>query len=86
MHEVVPAAQLDATVAEIARALVSAGPEAVKACKQLVHDVAGHDISAGLIRRTVEGIADIRSSDEGREGVRSFLEKRKPNWLLQPQG
>jgi len=36
------------------------------------------------VRRTVEGIADIRASDEGREGVRSFLEKRKPNWL--PQG
>lgn len=85
VHEVVPAAQLDARVAEIARALVSAGPEAVKACKQLVHDVAQHEISAGLIRRTVEGIADIRSSDEGREGVRSFLEKRKPDWLL-PQG
>ncbi|TFZ07214.1 enoyl-CoA hydratase/isomerase family protein [Ramlibacter henchirensis] len=85
VHEVVPAAQLDAKVAEIALALVNAGPEAVKACKQLVHDVAGHDISAGLVRRTVEGIADIRASEEGREGVRSFLEKRKPNWLL-PQG
>ncbi len=31
--------------------------------------------------RTVEGIADIRASDEGKEGVRAFLEKRKPNWL-----
>ncbi len=82
VHEVVPAAQLDAKVAEIAQALVNAGPEAVKACKRLVHDVAGRDISAGLVRRTVEGIADIRASDEGREGVRSFLDKRKPNWLL----
>jgi methylglutaconyl-CoA hydratase len=67
------------------QALVNAGPEAVKASKQLVHDVAEREITAGLIRRTVEGIADIRASDEGREGVRSFLEKRKPNWLL-PQG
>lgn len=82
VHEVVPADQLDAKVGEIAQALVSAGPEAVKACKQLVHDVAEREITAGLIRRTVEGIADIRASDEGREGVRSFLEKRKPNWLL----
>jgi methylglutaconyl-CoA hydratase len=31
---------------------------------------------------TVEGIADIRVSDEGREGVQAFLQKRKPNWLL----
>lgn len=84
VHEVVPAAELDAKVGAIAQALVQAGPEAVKACKALVHDVAGHEISAGLIRRTVEGIADIRVGDEGREGIRSFLEKRKPSWLLPP--
>jgi methylglutaconyl-CoA hydratase len=83
VHEVVPASQLDAKVLEIATALVNAGPQAVKACKQLVHDVAGHEITPGLISRTVEGIADIRASDEGREGIRSFLEKRKPGWLLQ---
>ena len=70
---------------EIATALAGAGPQAVKACKQLVHDVAGHEITPGLVQRTVEGIADIRASDEGREGIRSFLEKRKPDWLL-PQG
>ncbi|MBK0394787.1 enoyl-CoA hydratase/isomerase family protein [Ramlibacter algicola] len=82
VHEVVPAAQLDAKVTEIAQALVNAGPEAVKACKQLVHDVGGRDITPSLVQRTVEGIADIRASDEGREGIRSFLDKRKPNWLL----
>lgn len=82
VHEVVPAAQLDAKVQEIATALVNAGPEAVKLTKQLVHDVAGHEITHALIRRTAEGIADVRVSDEGREGIKSFLEKRKPNWLL----
>ncbi len=82
VHEVVPAAQLDAKVQEIATALVNAGPEAVKITKQLVHDVAERELTAGLIRRTAEGIADVRVSDEGREGIRSFLEKRKPNWLL----
>jgi methylglutaconyl-CoA hydratase len=81
VHEVVTADQLDAAVGRITEALVSAGPEAVKACKKLLHDVAGHEITARLVRRTVEGIADIRASDEGREGVQSFLGKRKPNWL-----
>ena len=82
VHEVVKEEELDAKTAEIAQALVNAGPEAVKACKKLLHDVAGHEISAGLVRRTVEGIADIRASDEGREGIQSFLGKRKPNWLI----
>jgi methylglutaconyl-CoA hydratase len=83
VHEVVKAEELQGRVAELARSLVNAGPEAVKACKKLLHDVAGHEITAGLVRRTVEGIADIRASDEGREGVQSFLGKRKPSWLLE---
>ncbi|MDE2606743.1 MAG: enoyl-CoA hydratase/isomerase family protein [Burkholderiales bacterium] len=82
VHEVVKAEQLDAAVAAITQALVSAGPEAMKACKKLLHDVAGQEITAGLVQRTVEGIADIRASDEGREGIQSFLGKRKPSWLL----
>jgi methylglutaconyl-CoA hydratase len=81
VHEVVKADALDGRVTELAQALVNAGPEAVKACKKLLHDVAGHEISAGLVRRTVDSIADIRVSDEGREGIQSFLGKRKPNWL-----
>ncbi len=80
VHEVVPAESLDAKVAAIVKALVNAGPAAMKACKQLVQDVAGHEITAELIAMTVQGIADIRVSDEGREGLRSFLEKRKPAW------
>jgi methylglutaconyl-CoA hydratase len=80
VHEVVDAAQLDAKVSELSLALVQAGPEAVKACKALVHDVAGKEISQLLVDRTVECIADIRVSPEGREGVQSFLQKRKPTW------
>jgi methylglutaconyl-CoA hydratase len=81
VHEVVAAEQLDAKVDELAKALASASPHAVRACKQLVQDVAEREIDAGLIAATVEGIADIRASADGREGVQSFLNKRKPNWL-----
>ena len=55
----------------------------MKACKALVQDVAGEEIDHALVERTVKGIADIRVSDEGREGIQSFLGKRKPSWLLQ---
>ncbi|MFC7434985.1 enoyl-CoA hydratase/isomerase family protein [Hydrogenophaga bisanensis] len=81
VHELVDADALEAKVNELAQALVSASPAAVRACKKLVQDVAQREIDAALIEATVEGIADIRASDEGREGVASFLQKRKPSWL-----
>ena len=82
VHEVVPAEQLDAKVAELVKALVNASPNAVRAAKELVQTVAEREIDGALIAQTVEGIADIRSSTEGKEGVQSFLQKRKPNWLV----
>lgn len=81
VHEVVPVEQLDAQVQVITGALVVAGPDAMRSCKRLLHEVGGREITPGLIDRTVEGIADIRASQEGREGIRAFLEKRKPAWL-----
>ena len=82
VHEVVAADALDAKVAALTSALVSASPNAVRACKRLVQDVAEREIDDALVAHTVAGIADIRSSAEGKEGVQSFLQKRKPNWLL----
>ena len=82
VHEVVKAEALDAKVTEIAQAVVAAGPAAVKACKNLVHDVAGREIDHVLVDRTVKGIADIRVSEEGREGIQSFLGKRRPSWAV----
>lgn len=82
VHEVVAADALDAKVAELTQALVAASPNAVRACKRLVQDVAEREIDDALVAHTVACIADIRSSVEGKEGVQSFLQKRKPNWLL----
>jgi methylglutaconyl-CoA hydratase len=81
VHEVVSSDALDAKVAELSNALVNAGPEAVRLCKNLVQDVAGHDITPEIVNMTVASIADVRVSAEGREGLQSFLQKRKPNWL-----
>ncbi len=82
VHEVVAADALSAKVDELVKALVSASPNAVRACKALVQEVAHRNIDAALIARTVEGIADIRASAEGKEGVQAFLQKRKPSWLV----
>ena len=83
-HEVTAPDALDAKVDELVAALVANGPMATRACKKLVQDVAGREITPDLRAETARRIADIRASAEGKEGVSSFLEKRKPSWLLPP--
>ncbi len=80
VHELASADTLDAQVAEIVAALVANGPAAVKASKQLVADFSGRPIDATLRDDSARRIADIRASDEGREGVSAFLAKREPTW------
>jgi methylglutaconyl-CoA hydratase len=81
VHDVVAADALDAKVSEIVNALLLASPHAVREAKRLVRDVAGAPLTDLLIADTGERSAAIRASDEGREGVQAFLEKREPGWL-----
>jgi methylglutaconyl-CoA hydratase len=80
VHELVAPDALDAKVDEIVALLVANGPAAVKACKRLVQDFVGREITLDLRVETARRIADIRASDEGREGVQAFLNKREPAW------
>ena len=82
VHELCEPEALDAKVAEIVATLVANGPAAVKACKRLVRDVSGQDLTEALRVETARRIADIRASDEGKEGLQSFLGKRSPNWQV----
>ena len=86
VNEAVAADALDASVDAIVAALAANGPHAVRACKRLVLDLAGAPIGDELRADTARRIADIRASHEGREGVRSFLEKRPASWLVPPAG
>jgi methylglutaconyl-CoA hydratase len=81
VHEVVAADALDAKVAEVLKALVGNSPNAVREAKVLVRDIAHRPVDDALLADTALRIAHIRASGEGREGVQSFLEKRKPGWL-----
>jgi len=81
VHELCAPEQIDERVQALVAALVANGPAAVKACKQLVQDVAARPITAELRDDTARRIADIRCSAEGKEGVSAFLQKRSPNWL-----
>ena len=80
IHEVTTQEALQARVSALCQALLQASPHAMQQCKQLLRDVAGRDIDDALVAQTVQGIADIRASEQGKEGVQSFLQKRKPSW------
>ncbi|AKJ31384.1 enoyl-CoA hydratase/isomerase family protein [Caldimonas brevitalea] len=82
VHEVCGVDTLDARVDTVVQAIAANGPQAVKANKRLVQDVAGTPLTADLRADTARRIADVRASDEGREGLRAFLEKRAPAWTL----
>jgi methylglutaconyl-CoA hydratase len=86
VHEVVAADAIDAKVDELVATIVANGPAATRACKALVQDLAGQPITAALREETARRIADIRASEEGREGVQSFLGKRRPSWLPEVDG
>ena len=81
VHEAVDEQLLVDKIEQLVDVILSNGPEAVAAAKQLVFAVSGKAIDSTLIEHTCEVIAGIRVSGQGQEGLNAFLEKRKPNWL-----
>jgi methylglutaconyl-CoA hydratase len=79
VHEVVAAAELDEAIDRRVQAILDAGPEAVSAAKALIARVAGLELDEAA-PITAEAITARRTSREGQEGMRAFLEKRKPAW------
>jgi methylglutaconyl-CoA hydratase len=79
VHLVVPDAEIDVAVGAVVDQLLSGGPNALRWCKELVRRIAAEDRSK-IDEYTAALIASARAGDEGREGVVSFLEKRKPYW------
>ncbi|MCF8235476.1 MAG: enoyl-CoA hydratase/isomerase family protein [Bacteroidales bacterium] len=76
----VPADKLDETAEGTIRQLMSSGPAAVTATKNLIYDLYNEFDFEESIDMTAKLIAKLRASDEGQEGMASFLEKRKPKW------
>jgi len=71
IHEI--ADDLDAAIESVLGELLSAGPDAARAAKELAR-------APQSAEDTARRIATHRTSAEGQEGLRAFLEKRKPNW------
>ena len=74
------AAAIDSFVTMLTDSLNGSAPGAMGDAKRLVHHVAGHRLDTGLMEDTAKRIARARVSAEGQEGVRAFLDKRKPLW------
>jgi methylglutaconyl-CoA hydratase len=77
---VAAAADLDDAMERLSTEIMACAPGAVAASKALVDDIAGLPIDEELLEETARLIADRRASEEGQEGVRAFLDKRKPGW------
>ena len=71
VHEV--ADDLDAAAAAVLGEVLSAGPAAARAAKELARTPLSAD-------ETARRIAERRTSEEGQEGLRAFLDKRPPGW------
>jgi methylglutaconyl-CoA hydratase len=81
VHTVVPLAELDEAVESTVQELLSGGPYALRACKALARDIGTMDDDAARAI-TTETIAQLRVSAEGQEGLKAYLEKRKPQWCM----
>ncbi|MCX6251919.1 MAG: enoyl-CoA hydratase-related protein [Bacteroidetes bacterium] len=76
-----PAGQLEEYVSSVISLLKTSGPEAMRHCKNLIHEVSNNLTLAEAYDYTAKIIAEIRASEEGQEGMNAFLEKRKPGWV-----
>lgn len=81
LSDVSPAEELDGALNALLGHLVSGGRAAQAKIKDLLRTVAASPVDDALIAETAKRIAEIRVSPEGREGIASFLEKRKPAWV-----
>jgi methylglutaconyl-CoA hydratase len=81
VHEVVEENRLFEQARAWTDLLLKNGPRAMAAAKRLVREVARGPVDEEMRAATAERIAELRASDEGREGMSAFLEKRRPGWV-----
>ena len=80
VHKIAPLAALDEEVEKILSLLLDGGPLSQARAKRMIAEVAGRPVTQALMAHTSRTIAEARASDEGREGLAAFLEKRKPGF------
>jgi len=80
LSALVPPGELDPFIESMTQHLLSGGPQAQARIKELIRAVALRPVDDALVAETAKRIAEIRVSPEGKEGIASFLEKRRAAW------
>jgi len=83
VHDIEAPDELDGAVNAILGHLLQGGPNALRECKALIRDLAGRPIDDAVAIDTAGRIGRVRATDEAQEGIASFFEKRRPNWVPQ---
>ncbi len=83
LHIMAAHSEIEGKLDTMIDALLTCGPHAMREAKELIRTVCGRTIDQGVMKDTAERIARLRASDEGKEGVTAFLEKRKASWLAE---
>ena len=82
VHEAVPEAELDTRLQSLLDTMADNGPMAMAEAKDLARMVARTPFDDRQVEATVQRIAALRASAEGREGIGAFLDKRPPDWTV----
>ena len=83
LNDIFPVIEFNEKVDAIATKITTNAPNALEITKSLLLNLAHQPIDESVIDYTADVIANVRESDEGKEGLTSFLEKRKPSWSTQ---
>lgn len=81
ISDIAEADELDNAIENVIASILQNGPQAVRGAKQAIFNVTDAKVEDEMIAKTVKMIADMRDSEEGREGMSAFLEKRKASWI-----
>ena len=81
IHQVVPLETLDEAITAMADSLKIGGPHAQRAALELIQSIGNMPLDEAVIEATAKRITAQRNTDEAREGMDAFFEKRSPNWV-----